>query len=178
MTNKYEIVAVTGLRREKLYWAKFNEQEELLINKLVIILEELVEKGATTFLTGMATGSDMIYAKAVLKLKNKYPHLILEAIIPFNGQDKYYNNYDKSLYKFILSKSDNIKVLSQRYSKDVYKVRNQYLVDNSTLIVAITDDIKKIKSGTTQTVNFAKKQSKNIIQLNPYLMSTITYLYC
>ena len=46
---------------------------------------------------------------------------------------------------------------SEEYSKDCYSVRNKYMVDSSSLLIAF---VKNYRSGTGQTINYAKKTGK------------------
>lgn len=168
--NKENTLAVTGLRRHKLDWDKkcYSENEEIMIALFMKTLERFISEDYTDFLCGMANGSDIIFAKSVIKLKDKYPDIRLHAVIPFVKQNKYYDNEDKIDYDDLMKKCDTIRIISINYSKDCYKNRNEFLIENSSVLLAVTYDINMIRSGTTQTINMARKQGLKIVQLDPH----------
>ena len=51
------------------------------------------------------------------------------------------------------------------YQRGCFHIRNRYLVDNCDLLIAIFNG--EGKGGTAYTVNYAMKQGKEIVILNP-----------
>lgn len=51
-----------------------------------------------------------------------------------------------------------------RYNPYKLQIRNEYMVDNADVVIAVWDGSK---GGTCNCVNYAKKIGKNIIQINP-----------
>lgn len=172
--SKEKTVCVTGLRRNKLNWTKneYNKKSLLLKDIITENVNKLIDKGYTNFLCGMANGSDLIFAQSIIDIKENNKNIILQAIIPFVEQENMYNDIDKLIYEDVLSKCDIIRVIEKDYSKDVYKNRNKYMIDKSSVLIAITYDLSLAKSGTTQTVNFAKKSNVQIININPIDFNT------
>ncbi len=160
-------ISVTGLRKHKLKWSssEYYIKEEAMIELLMDILRPKILNGYNSFLTGMATGVDMIFAKAVIRLKAEYNDLTLQAVLPFKDQENRYADCDKKVYKDILEQCDIVRIIENDYSDNSYKMRNQYLVNNSSILIAVTDNVKKIRSGTTQTINLAKDKIE-IIHIN------------
>lgn len=169
MNNSNFSIAVTGLRKHKLRFVKneYEKNEILIKNAIKNILIPYIHEGYTTFLTGMATGSDIMFAKAVIELKEDYS-IILESVIPFLEQASKLSTDDILEYNLILKKCDVVRIINNEYSKDVYDKRNEYLVKNASVLLAITDDVKTVRSGTTSTINKAIKEGLEIINLNPY----------
>lgn len=169
-TDYTKVVSVTGLRRQKLYWksSDYSLNEKKLMDIFMEILIPLIEQGYNVFLSGMATGSDLIFAKTILELKKQYDHLILEAIIPFKSQESSYNISDKNDYSYILSSCNIVRVLQNNYSKDCFFKRNKYLINSSNILISVTNDTKLFKSGTTQTIGLAKKKDILVINIDPY----------
>lgn len=167
--NKENTIAVTGLRKYKLCWdtQQYNQNEQKMIDLLEQYLEKYINKGFVNFLSGMANGSDIIFAKAVINLKNKYPHILLHGIIPFLNQNKYYSNEDKKIYDDLIKKCDTIRIISVEYSANCYKIRNEFLVKNSSVLLAITYNIEMHRSGTTQTINMAIKNGVGVVKVDP-----------
>ena len=80
--NRYrnKVVAFAGHRYE---WQSIGVEE-----KLLQVLEELINKGYTIFYDGNYGAFDNKCRNAVLKLKNKYPHIKLVLILTYYHHDK------------------------------------------------------------------------------------------
>ncbi len=63
---------------------------------------------------------------------------------------------DKKTYDLVISQADSVVTTSESYSKTCYMKRNKYMVDHSDLLIAF---VKNYRSGTGQTINYAKKQN-------------------
>ncbi len=166
--SRENTLAITGLRRKKLGWnmSSFSFNEEKMIKLLQKELKVFIDNGFSNFLTGMADGSDLIFTKAILRLKEEHENIILQAIVPFKTQEKFYIARDKFDYYNILSKCDVVRIIDSNYNASSFRKRNEYLVENSSILIAITDDTTKIRSGTTQTINIARKNNLQIFQVN------------
>jgi len=55
-------------------------------------------------------------------------------------------------------------VLTTAYEKDCMKTRNYYMVDHAAVLIAVYDGLF---GGTMQTVNYAKKQGLEVIEIRP-----------
>ncbi len=170
MNNKLNTVAITGLRKSKLKWDynTYCKNEQKLIDTLISVIEPLIIDGKTNFLCGMATGADTIFGKSIILLKKKYPNITMEAIVPFSNFNDNFEYSELEDYNIIIESCSIVRVLDEDYNSDSFKNRNKYLVDNSCIVIAVTDDIKKIRSGTTQTINMARKDELDMIFVNPF----------
>lgn len=126
------------------------------------LLTEIIDGGADTFLCGMARGFDLFAAEAVLKLKDEGKDLKLIACVPCPGQEKYFGKEEKDKYYEISSRCDEVKVLSDRYFKGCMQMRDRYMVDNSSTLIAYC---RKDVGGTAFTVNYAVKKNKKIFKV-------------
>ncbi len=169
LNMKNKTISVTGLRPKKLLWDKneYLHNECKLIDTIIELIEPYILDGYNRFITGMAEGSDIIFAKSIISLKKKYDHIQLEAVIPFLNHDSRLSEEKKNEYKYIIDNCDVTRILSNTYNRNVYKERNKYLVDQCNLLIGITYNVELYRSGTTQTINMAKKQSIKIIIINP-----------
>ena len=82
------VCAFTGHRSRKLPWG-YDEQDARCVafkKCLYDVVESLVESGVEHFISGMAQGGDLYFAEAELALREKYPHITLEAAVPYPGQ--------------------------------------------------------------------------------------------
>lgn len=168
--KKNKTVAVTGLRKHKLYKKDkpYLITEENIKKRIKDQLELAINDGFDTFMTGMATGADTIFANVVIELKEKYDFITLEAIVPNFEQASKFSKPDRLVYGDLLAKCDVIRFTENEYTKDSYLIRNNYLVENASLLIAVTDNVNKIRSGTTYTINRAKEKGVKTIVLNPF----------
>ncbi|MGN0804151.1 MAG: SLOG family protein [Candidatus Coproplasma sp.] len=127
--------------------------------KLEKAVKNTIEDGVDTFLCGMARGFDLIAGQTVLRLKTEYPHIKLIACIPCLYQDKYFNEQDKKLYLETLSLCDDKVYVSKSYFKGCMLVRNRYMVDNSSRLIAFE---RQSDGGTVYTVKYALSKNKKV----------------
>ena len=101
----------------------------------------------------------------VIGLKDKSPDIKLICAVPYNGYGKSWVGVDKWDLNIIFEKADEIVTVSQEYSKYCMKNRNEYMVDNSSKLIAVVSDYR---SGTGQTIRYAERQglSSKIIRNN------------
>ena len=144
-------VAVTGHRTV----------ENLNEGKLEDVFRLLIKKGYDTYLVGMAVGFDTICFNILDKLRKEFDIKII-ACIPCKEQSKFYKNKDKETYEEFLKKADKIVCFSDEYFNGCMQVRNRFMVDNSSVLIA---HCKYFKGGAVYTLNYAKKKNKEIINV-------------
>lgn len=110
----------------------------------------------------MAVGFDLAAAEAVLALRNELPEISLVAVIPFEGMERKFSEGDKVRFRDILVNADKVVSLAPRYSVELYSLRNNFLVDNSSAVIAYFDGSK---GGTAYTVRRAIKRLHRYINL-------------
>jgi len=113
-----------------------------------------VQSGFVHFITGLSRGIDFDAALYVLELKKENPGLILECAIPFLAQSDGWFAADKKIYEYIKSKADINTVLQKEYTKNCYQKRNEYMVDNSSLVIAVYGGTQ---SGTKNCIGYARQ---------------------
>lgn len=157
----------TGHRPEKMIGRNANPgAEEKIKDALRENIVTLAERGVRSFYTGMARGTDMWAAEIVLKLREKYSDIRLTAVVPFTEQADEWPETEKNKYHEILESCSETVVIGEYGQKDVFKKRNQYLVDHSDYVIAVYNP-RLIRSGTGQTVRMAEKAKREIIQIDP-----------
>lgn len=165
MNNK--ICCFTG-HRPKGLGMSLNKEDYRFINlntKIKKQIEIAILDGYNHFISGMAIGSDMICAKLVLELKNKYKDIILECAIPCLNQNSKWNQQYCLEYEKILDDADIITQVSDcEYYDGCMKKRNEYMVDKASLVIAVYNG--KL-GGAKQTVNLANKKGKKVVIINP-----------
>lgn len=112
----------------------------------------------------MAMGMDMLASEVVLKLKKKNSNIKLECAKPCANQTEKWTDSYKKRYKKILSNADKVKMLSDKnYFDGCMQRRNKYMVDNSSLIIALYNGTS---GGTKQTMDYSKKQRLETVEIN------------
>ena len=162
-------VAVTGHRPQYLIggYDLLHPSNIELKSELTRTLFELAKEQSTVLaLTGMALGVDTLFAESVLDLKEGDPDkYLLECAIPHRNQDKMWKPKDKDWYNTILSFADKKTLVTDSdYKPYLLQKRNEYLVDNCDVLIAVWNG--NSKSGTYNAVRYAKKHNKEIIYIN------------
>lgn len=153
-------IAITGHRPNKLD-NDYNLTSPL-ISKIKELLQEIVDKEKPSLLiSGMALGVDTLWAK--IAHENK---INLVAAIPCKNQDKVWVSQSKKLYQTLLENSltTTIYISEEEYNSECMQKRNEWMVDNCDLLIAVWDGTQ---GGTSNCVSYAKKQNKLIIEINP-----------
>lgn len=160
MVISMRTICFTGRRPKKLPWG-YNEQDERCI-KLKKLLEEKIDvaisEGFCHFISGMALGVDMFAAEIVINKKKEGQPITLEAAIPHKKQAASWSAEHRKRYKNILNCCDKVTFVSKNYTSYCMMKRNYYMVDNSSKVIAVLDDLT---GGTGKTVLYAR--SKNVI---------------
>ncbi len=159
--RKSSTVSFSGYRPSKLPGGGDENAADIATLKADLhdAIVEAVSRGFDTFLVGMAEGFDMFAAEAALSLIVENPIIKLIAVKPFeDGRDR------SDRYTSIIEKADYIVTLSDEYSRGSYYVRNEYMVDNSTLLICYYDGRY---GGTEYTVDYAKKKGVHVINIAP-----------
>ena len=170
-----KVCSFTGYRLKKLYEAFGGEHDMAeLKNKLRAEINQLLDLDYTVFQCGMALGADMLFADVVLEYKKKYPRVRLNAIIPCRGQENSWNEKQRQKYKFLLDNANEVKLINNSpYFDGCMQMRNRYLADTCDILLAVYDGKR---GGTMQTVEYAKKQGRKIIIIDPSVMLRVTLI--
>lgn len=165
--NKQKTCCFTGHRPQKLPWG-FNENHPKCLEmkqNLSTEIENAIKSGYEVFWCGMALGFDMICAETVLNLKKKHPHIKLFGAVPCKNQDAFWKKDQKLRYQNLLSQLDGVRCVYNEYKGvECMHERNHFMIDSSSLVIALFDGKP---GGTAQTVNYAKSQGKEVIELRP-----------
>ena len=154
----------TGHRESKLPWRSAEQDERCmdLKKRIFDVVEAVYTSGIRHYISGMANGCDMFFGEAVIKLKEIYPDVTLEAAIPYAGQADHWRDSLKARYDAIIKSADYHTLVCRGYTYDCMKRRNRYMVDNSSVIIAAYNGES---GGTQQTLLYAMRQKIEIIEL-------------
>ena len=145
----------SGHRTSRLPW-KDNEADPrclALKAKLMAEVERAYEKGFRHFLCGMAQGSDLYFCEAVLALRGLLPEVTIEAAVPFVDQARRWPEADRLRRDALLDRCDFETMVQHHYTAGCMARRNRYMVDRSSLLIAVYDG--QPHGGTLNTLTYA-----------------------
>lgn len=157
---------VTGLTPMSLPFG-FDEENALAFALREVLqqeIEKVIESGCTRFLTGMEWGVEIICAEIILKLKEQHPQVHLVCILPYEEQAAKWNEEYRDRYFDILERSNDMKLISTRFTSDCYRLRDEYIVQHSNRILAVLDDEK---NEIVSLVEKAIRKGMDTVILNP-----------
>lgn len=112
----------------------------------------------------MAVGFDLAAAECALSLRKELAGLHVVAVVPFEGMQHRFPQSQRALFEQVTSEADEVITLATKYSVTAYTVRNNFLVDNASAVIAyFTGE----KGGTAYTVRRAVKSLLEIYNLYP-----------
>ena len=132
-TNISKNVSFTGHRSGRI-----SQPMLTLFTGMVTEIKRLYASGCRNFLSGMAEGSDLIFAKAVLTVRNELTDILLE-------------------------EADKTVILSESYHKGCFHRRNDFLVEHAAIMLAYWDGLPY--GGTYYTIGKAQMLNRIIINL-------------
>ena len=155
---------VTGHRYKGFPW-DYNADKArttAYLTRMYDIIENVITKGGfSRFISGGALGVDMDFAEAVLYFRDKKHYDIsLEIAIPCPNQDLKWSTQDKDRYKTILDSADVKTLVNEHYTSFCMHKRNEYMVDNSDLVLAFWNG--EDSGGTFYTLSYAQKKGKRV----------------
>ena len=165
--NYKNAVAFTGHRPHKFPW-KDNEDDPRCVALKKTLTEQiaaLAEAGVTDYYSGGADGVDCWASQIVLALRKKNPRLKLHCVLPHKGQADKWSDSARERYHSILERADTVDYVSRDYYDGCMIDRNHRLVDSAALLLAVCNGMRR--SGTSATVNYARKMGREIIVIDP-----------
>ena len=164
MPAKQESCCFTGHRPGKLPW-RYNEEDPRCLRlkqRIADALEIAYQEGYRHFLCGMAMGCDLYFCEEVLKLRERYPDVTLEAAIPCPTQADTWPAAQKERYERLVAACDMETLVSAQYTSTCMQRRDRYMVDHASLLIAAFDGSS---GGTRYTVEYALRRGVNLLDL-------------
>ena len=116
----------------------------------------LYDRGYRRFLCGMAWGFDLAAGEIVMELKRVHSDVELVAVVPYEGFYRLFHAEDAEQYRRVADTADEVVVVSENEGKAAYRLRNDYLVENSSVVVAWFNGVPR--GGTAYTLRQARRK--------------------
>ena len=156
--------AFTGHRPKSFAWDyedKSNPKHIDYLRRMEYFIEHaILHNQAEYFLCGSAMGADTDFAEAVIRLRQKYPHIRLEIAEPYPSYGESYAEANKARYRAIIQQADKVHNASQKFTPWCISTRNRYLIDHADMLIAAWNGLEE--GGTYNTVKYAQKKKKPI----------------
>lgn len=127
------------------------------------VISQLCERGATTFRAGGAMGFDTVAALKVLDMKEKYPRIRLELILPCRNQTERWDEISRQTYQYIVEHADSHRFLFDAYFDGCMLERDRRLVEGSDVCVAYCT---RSRGGTAYTCAQALRAGLELVNLH------------
>ncbi len=145
----------TGHRPEKI-----TEEREKVIEWLEKQIDKSIAEGYTDFVCGCAPGVDLWAGGIVLARKEHNPDIRLIAAMPWPGFNKKKADEGNSECDVILQRADEVVNVCDHYHRGVFQMRNAWMVDHSSRVIAYYTGIP---GGTRNTIKYAEKIGVEIV---------------
>ena len=139
---------------------KLRQDEHTVKQALETAIDRAISRGFTTFITGMAQGTDIWAAEIVLEKRIGNPALKLICILPHPDFEKFWNAEWQYRYSAIRSAADLERTICPSYTKTAYQKRNIWMVDHSALVIAVFNGKS---GGTLNTIRYAQQNQIEIL---------------
>lgn len=159
--NRQRRCCFTGHRPEKL-----NMPEKTVIAWLETEILKAIDDGFVTFISGMARGVDIWAAEIVLRLRDEGKPIHLICASPFEGFERSWSEDWKSRYNEVMRRVDLVKFVCKSYSRVCFQIRNEWMVDRSTRVIAVYNGEP---GGTKNTIQYATHRNCEVISTGSFL---------
>ncbi len=186
-TDKATTVCFTGHREKSIPpYNNLYQNRDITFLALKIMLSRYIdiaiEDGYKSFISGFAEGVDLWAASYIIEKKKSGADISLIGAIPYLHHADRFSSHYHELLKYAEQHADAVVLTNpnpdiiystspknQNQSKNLYRDRNYFMVDNSSALIAFMNENTKW-SGTFQTINYARK---NELQLSCFGLEDI-----
>lgn len=130
-----------------------------ILSVLRLSIEDAINEGYKTFISGMAHGIDLWAASFIRDIHARNPEINLVCVLPFRGQKASLHGVALYDYNLLLDAAAQVVCLNNDFTPTCMRERNQYMIDHSSKLIAV---VNNYKSGTGMTINMAKKQGIDV----------------
>lgn len=145
----------SGHRPEKL-----DQDESEVTAWLDTQISRAIDEGCTTFITGMGMGVEIWAGELVIRRRAENPCLHLIAAVPWPGFAARWSDEWKQRYAALLAQADLTVNVCERYVQDVFRKRNEWMLDHSVRLIAYYNGED---GGTAQAIHAAENRQVQVI---------------
>lgn len=144
-----------------------------LYSKLKEMVEHVLRyQDSVTLHSGMALGSDTVWAHVAVDLAALYPgRVFFYAEVPFPQQASRWKDADQKRWEYLLHFAHETRYVGTEYAPHLLMERNKVMIDSSTAVIAICNKDTR-SGGTYHAVQYAKKQGKGVFNIDPETVMT------
>ena len=121
-------------------------------------------EGCRDFYCGGAIGFDTLAAREVVRFRRSHPDVRLILDLPCINQDAKWSEWQSDAYEYTLSAADEVRYVSENYTKTCMKERNQALAEVADILIVY---VGYSTSGSAQTARMGEKLGKRVFNLYP-----------
>ena len=141
---------------------KLGINEEKAKELLSGAIDMMINRGYTTFISGMAQGIDMWAAEIVLMKRQQNPAIYLVCVSPDKGMESKWQDADKEKYNSIIEQADEVRYLCEHYTSYCFHARNNWMVNHSSMVIAAYNDEN---GGTKNTIKYALQNDVGVYNI-------------
>lgn len=128
-------------------------------SKLKVEINKAINDGYTTFISGMARGVDIWAAELIVEKKRINKDVRLVCAQPYEFFSKAQGWVWNVRYSKIIPFADKVVSVSYKNNPDCCMLRNKWMVDRSSRLIAV---FKDFPGGTKETIDYAISKNKDI----------------
>ena len=140
--------------------SKLKQDERTIKRSLAAAIDQAIARGFTTFITGMAQGTDIWAAEIVLDRRKVNSDLKLICAFPHPDFEKSWRAEWQSRFNAVRAAADLERTIWPVYSKAAYQKRNIWMVDHSALVIAVFNGEP---GGTLNTIQYAQQNQIEVL---------------
>ena len=175
--DKSKTVCFSGHRQEKLpdNGDTWSLKMKSILSMLYFAVHQSIEEGYDTFIVGGAKGIDLIAAECVYQFIHQGKNIRLVVALPYPEFGSNYKGSDLYMRGNALAEAEQVITVCDKYSRNCYSKRNQFMVDHSSRLIAVVADMQ---SGTGQTIRYAEKAGLDLKVIHAERISEIVDNAC
>ena len=124
-----------------------------MLDGLETAIRQAIVDGSNVFISGMARGVDIWAAEIVLQIRSEGEDIKLICASPYRGFEKNWSINWQRRYNNVIEAADLVRFICPNYSKSCFQIRNEWMVDHSSRVIAV---FYGQLGGTKNTIDYAK----------------------
>ena len=166
--DKGKVACFSGYRPHKFDFKLVGDEYKKFTTQLYNEIVKAIEGGFTVFIVGCAPGMDIISAELVIVAKEQYPDKEIKLIcaLPYSDfkNSKHFNPHWQKRYDNVMAHCDETVNVTNNHnwSKRCYSQRNEYMIDNSSLLICYSTGKA---GGTETTIRYAVYKGITIVNI-------------